>query len=292
MNIINKKHIFPVIVPTEQYQDRFGNQNSYIEMNPSLYIKDDGSFIILVRTVNYLKYKNKSFTIYGNSSNSIYSIMRGQLEDGQMILDNCDVRRLDVKYNIPHQWSLWYGIEDVRFVDDVTVLACIPECNNSNPCIFKGTLTDNVLTSFEKCSPSQIEKNWMPYEPSKVIYSVSPFIIKSIVEDDREEIPLSEADKRELEGWHGSSNGIDFNGDKLFLIHKNNERVMNRWLLLNEETKSVRYSKEFVFFKDSYFEFTCSLAKYEDRIWASIGVNDNKAFIVEMSQDEIMKLFV
>ena len=136
MNIINKKHIFPVIVPTEYYQDRFGNQNSYVEMNPSLYIKGDGSFIILVRTVNYLKYMNKSFTVYGNSSKSIYSIMRGKLEEGQMNLDKCDIKQLKVEYNMPQKWSLWYGVEDVRFIDDVTVLVCIPECNDSSPCIF------------------------------------------------------------------------------------------------------------------------------------------------------------
>ena len=150
MSIIKKEHIFPVIIPTNPYTDRFGNYNSYVEMNPSLYIKEDGSFVILVRTVNYLKYKNKSFTIYGDSSRSIYSIMRGNIED----FDTYTVKQLDVQYNIPQQWSLWYGVEDIRFIDETTVLACIPECNNSNPCIFKGTLTDNVLTSFEKCSPS------------------------------------------------------------------------------------------------------------------------------------------
>ena len=289
MNIINKKYIFPIIVPTEYYQDRYGNQNSYVEMNPSLYIKEGGTFIILVRTVNYLKYKNKAFTIYGDSSRSIYSIIRGNIEN----FDAYDVKQLEIQYNIPRQWSLWYGVEDVRFIDDRTILACIPECNNSSPCIFKGTLSNNVLTSFEKCNPSVVEKNWMPYGGSKVIYSVSPFIIKSLIEDNREEILLNETDKRELEGWHGSSNGIDFcGGDKLFLIHKNNERVVSRWLVLNDETKSVRYSKEFVFFRDSYFEFTCSLAKYKDRIWVSLGVNDSKAFIIEIEKAEILKLFI
>ena len=280
---INKKNIFPIIIPTLNYHDRFNNQNSYVEMNPSLYINPDGSFIILVRTINYLKHQNKSFTVYENSSISLYSVMRGKIEDN-FNLDNAEVKNIEVQYNIQRYKSLWYGVEDIRFIDENTILACIPECNNGSPCIFKGKLNENVISSFEKCNPSVCEKNWMPFD-QKVIYSVSPFVIKSILENDMEEI------KCDLNGWHGSSNGIDFLGDKLFLIHKNNDRVYNKWLRFNPNTKKITYSNDFVFFKDSYLEFTCSLAKYKERIFVSVGVNDNKAFIVEIEKDVILKLF-
>jgi hypothetical protein len=293
MNIIKKENIYPIIIPTKIYSDRFGNQNSFIEMNPSIFINEDGTFFILVRTVNYLKYKNKAFTIYGDSSRSIYYIIRGQIQNNIIDLDNSIVKELDVKYNIPRGYSLWYGVEDIRFINNNEVLACIPECNNSSPCIFKGILNDNILTSFVKCSPNQVEKNWMPYMYGEqmVIYSVSPFIIKSILNDNKEEIVLTDQQKNELSGWHGSSNGIDFLEKKLFLIHTNEDRVYNRWLVFNPKTKTVNYSKRFVFFKDSYFEFTCSLAKYNDNIYVSVGVNDNKAFIVTIQQNEIVKLF-
>ena len=81
MNIISKEHIFPIILKNTYYEDRFGNKNSFIEMNPSLYISEDGSYTILVRTINYLKYPNNKFTVYGNKSTSIYSIMRGKIND-------------------------------------------------------------------------------------------------------------------------------------------------------------------------------------------------------------------
>jgi hypothetical protein len=291
MIIINKINIFPIIIETDQYVDRFGNQNSYVEMNPSLYIKKDGSFTVLVRTVNYLKYKNKKFTVYENSSNSVYYIMRGKMDNGRMNLDTCEVSKLNVEYDIPRYYSYWYGLEDIRFIDENSILACIPECNNSSPCIFKGILINNVITSFEKCNPAIIEKNWMPYSDKSVIYSVSPFIIKNIKEDNKEEIMVNENVLNELNGWHGSSNGIDFEGEKLFLIHKNEERVINRWLLFNPIEKTIKYSNVFVFFRDSYFEFTCSLAEYDDRIFASVGVNDNRAYIVEISKHDIIKLF-
>lgn len=296
MHIIQKDNIFPIIIPTHFYRDRFGNPNSFVEMNPSLYINSrDGSYTILVRTVNYLKYKNKSFQIYGDSSRSIYSIIRGMFENNKMNLDNCIVESLDIQYNIPTYHSLWYGVEDIRFIDENTVLACIPECNKSSPCIFKGQIVNNILTSFVKCEPSVTEKNWMPYMDSdgcfKIVYSVSPFIIKSVVNDDREEMMICNEIKEELEGWHGSSNGIDFFGETLFLIHKNKDRVVNRWLLLNSKGKFVTFSKEFVFFKDSYFEFVCSLAQYNNKIFVSLGINDNKAFIIELHRENIMQLF-
>ena len=300
MNIISKEHIFPIIIKTSYYKDRFGNTNGFIEMNPSLYISEDGSYIILVRTVNYLKYPNNQFTVYGikhpepytHVSDSRYVIIRGKIND-TFNLDNYDIQPLDTQYNIPSSLSLWSGVEDIRFVSDKVIIACIPECNRGIPCIFGGILKDNTLSSFMKCNPSETEKNWMPYiyDKPKVIYSISPFIIKSIVEDDKEEIKLSEEQVINLSGWHGSSNGIDFKDSKLFLIHKTEGRVYSRWLFFNPSTREVNYSKKFVFFKDSYLEFTCSLAKYNDKIYVSLGVNDNKAYIVHILDIEIMKLF-
>ena len=229
MNIIGKKHIFPIIIKTECYKDRFGNQNGFVEMNPSLYISEDGSYIILVRTVNYLKYSNNEFTVYGNInpgpytrvSDSKYIIIRGKIHDN-FNLDNYDIEELDIYYNVIPTFSMWTGIEDIRFITDKIVIACIPECNYGIPCIFGGILKDNTLSCFMRCDPNITEKNWMPYihEKPKVIYSISPFIIKSILEDDREEIELSKEKIINLCGWHGSSNGIDFRGGKLFLIHK------------------------------------------------------------------------
>lgn len=291
--IIHKDSVYPIIIPTNIYIDKYGNQNSFVEMNPSIFIADNGEYTILVRTVNYLKYQNKSFTIYGDSSKSLYSIIRGNIIDDKLDLDNSEVKILDIKYNIPRYWSLWYGVEDIRFINNSTVLACIPECNNSNPCIFSGILSGNVLTSFEKCNPNNTEKNWMPYisDEQKIVYSVCPFVIKSVLKDDRDEIYLSSEQQEELKGWHGSSNGIDLFGSKLFLIHINEDRVYNRWLLFNPKTKTINYSNRFVFIKDSYSEFTCSLAMYNNKIYVGLGVNDNKAYIVKLSVDEIKNLF-
>ena len=284
MLIIRKKNIYPLLIPTVQYVDRFKNLNSYVEMNPSLYIRPDGTFIVLVRTVNYLKYQT-SFTIYDTFSNSVYFILKGDIKN---CFDDYTTHILDVKYNIARQPSLWYGVEYIRFIDEKTVLACIPECNNSSPCIFKGELNENTLSSFVKCHPGVCEKNWMPCAKNKVIYSVCPFIIKSIVDDTKEEIRLNSKQLEDLNGWRGSSNGVEFSGCQLFLIHKNTDRVYSKWLLFNPALNTVQYSDDFTFFKDTVFEFVCSLASYANYLYVSIGVNDNKAFIIQIDPVEIV----
>ena len=126
----------------------------------------------------------------------------------------------------------------------------------------------------------------------KVIYSLQPFLIKSIENDDLEEIEISNLNKIKLEDYHGSTNGIVLNNyERLFLIHINREITSHRWLLFNIETKDIVLSEEFIFFKNSYIEFPCSLSKYIDRFFISIGINDSKAFIIETTYSDIISTF-
>ena len=275
----------PILLPTQDFTDRFGNYNSYVEMNPSIYIEGD-TVTILVRTVNYSKYKNNNFTVFENQSNSIYYIIKGTLNNGKLHLGTPS--KLEVNYNIPIYPSYWKGLEDIRFISATDVLATIPEGNpEGNPCIFRGKLAGNTIREFKKCEPSTVEKNWMPYSNNQIIYSLHPFVIKSIDSNDLQTLPIK--DER-LNGFHGSSNGIEFGENTaLFLIHKNIERVYHRWLLFNYKENTIQLSDMFLFFNSSYIEFTCSLAKHANSIFVSLGVNDNKAFIVEVDSKNLMK---
>ena len=99
-------------------------------------------------------------------------------------------------------------------------------------------------------------------------------------------------DKKKLECYHGSTNGIILNKyERLFLIHVNKNITSHRWLLFNIETYEITISSEFVFFNHSYIEFPCSLCKYNERIFISIGINDNKAFIIEVVPSDINNSF-
>ena len=299
MNILYKKQVHPILIPTTRFQDRFGNHDAYVDMNPSIHIEEQtGEVIIFVRTVNYRKYPNNAYTVYENKARTIYGTLRGTMKDGQLFLDTFHFQPLDVMYQRPTYPSWWSGVEDIRFVTKDIVLACVPECHpQGSPSIFQATFHASTLTAFQPCQPSATpEKNWMPYwdaskQTHKVIYSVSPFQIKSIQADDREEIPLTPAQQQDLKGWHGSSNAIDLFGQKVCLIHKNADRVYHRWVLFDPVEKRVHASKPFVFFPHSYIEFVCSLAQYQGTIYVSLGVNDNRSFIVEVEPTAILPLF-
>jgi hypothetical protein len=295
MSLFPITHITPIILPESLFIDRFNNQNLYSDINPSIYISDNGSVKILVRRVNYRKFHNKNFILYEDKSKSVYAILTGAVSAySPLNTENFNYDTIKNIYSIPTYWTYWIGLEDIRFITDYSILVTIPECNISGqPCIFRASLDNNTIHSHSICSPNTIEKNWMPYidhqNNHKVIYSLFPFIIKSIDADDRKIIPISDTT---LEDYHGSTNGIEYNGKRLFLVHHNKERTYHRWILFNTITNSLKISKPFVFFKHAHIEFTCSLASFKERIFVSIGVNDDRAFILELNKNDIDESFV
>ena len=301
MIIFPKKDIIPIIIPQICFQDKYNNINNYVEMNPSLYIDADGNTKILVRCVNYKKFNNKQFTLHEENSNSVYYILKGNIEDREKLdIEKFEYKMINVEYNLPAYPTYWFGLEDIRFTNANTILVNVPELHEGGkPCIFRAELNGNTITNFIQCNPNNnTEKNWMPYiddnDCPKVVYSLQPFIIKSIETDDFQEIPICESMKGNLEGYHGSTNGIPFlkgKNEVLFLIHINREKTYHRWLLFNIKTNAVQLSEEFLFFKNAYIEFTCSLTAYNERIFISLGVNDDKAFIIETCIEDIMEMF-
>lgn len=307
--IFPKKDIIPIFLPPICLIDKYNKYGSYHEMNPSLYINADGNVTILIRCVNYEKIVFSSqynklicpsgyiSSLYENISNSIYYILNGTLtENDKFDIEDYSCNLLSVNYNLPTYNTYWTGIEDIRFCNGGKILTTVPELNRQgNPSIFAAELSGNIVSNFISCSPNNMEKNWMPYldkdNAFKVIYSVSPFIIKSIEEDNLIEIDIDEVLRGELEGYHGSTNGVNgVNGDeRLFLIHKGAKK--HRWLIFNIESNSITVSKEFSFFSHTYIEFICSLSQFNNRYFISIGINDKKAFIIEINYEDIINAF-
>ena len=67
-------------------------------------------------------------------------------------------------------------------------------------------------------------------------------------------------------------------------------RTYHRWLLFDLVTDDIQLSQEFVFFNYSYLETALSLCKLDNRIFVSLGVNDDKAFIIETSVEIINQI--
>ena len=276
-----KHRAYPLIFPKAQYKDRFGEPNAFVDMNPSMFIRADGQVTVLVRRVNNRKYADKQFSLGSYPSQSNYLVATGRVAD----LAQWSLAPLRVEYGMMTYPTYWNGPEDIRFITENQVVATIPECNPSGkPAIFRAQLEGAVMKSVKPCYPKETEKNWMPYTDSsgrlKAIYSLRPFRIKEVEAGDLETV---ECDLPELEGYHGSTNGVPYRGDqRLFLVHINRERTYHRWLLFHPEQKTAQISDEFVFFQHAYIEFPVSLCAYEGNLYVSMGVNDEAAYILEM----------
>ena len=273
---------YPLIFPKAQYKDRFGEPNAFVDMNPSMFIGADGEVTLLVRRVNYRKYADKQFSLGSYPSQSNYLVATGRVGD----LGRWSLAPLRVEYGRMTYPTYWNGPEDIRFVTETEIIATIPECNPSGkPAIFRAHLEGAVMKSVKPCFPNDTEKNWMPYTDSagrqKAIYSLRPFRIKELEGADLETLGC---DLPELEGYHGSTNGVRYKGGdkRLFLVHINRERTYHRWLLFGPSDQSVQVSDEFVFFQHAYIEFPLSLCEHGGKLYVSMGVNDEAAYILEM----------
>lgn len=271
------RRIVPIMFPKQQYKDRFGEPNAFVDMNPSMFIRPDGKVTLLVRRVNYRKYADKQFSLGSYPSQSKYLVATGNVAD----LTRWHVEPLRIQYGTMTYPTYWSGPEDIRFITENQVLATIPECNPSGqPAMFEASLEGSQMHSVRPCHPREMEKNWMPYTENRVVYSLSPFCVKGILEPELETV---ECNLPELEGYHGSTNGVPYRGDhRLFLVHINRERTYHRWLLFDPSKKTVKVSDEFVFFQHSYIEFPLSLCEHGGKLYVSLGVNDEAAYILEI----------
>jgi hypothetical protein len=148
--------------PPISFTDRFGFPCAYFALNPAVYYDDvKGEWLALVRGVNYRKFQDRSFTQYEFPSRSIYWLGRGTE------LSNITFEQLTWNYNQPTYNTLWFGVEDIRFLSANRILATIPELSpKGQPMMFSATLDveNHCLKNFIGQEPSQgPEKNWMPF---------------------------------------------------------------------------------------------------------------------------------
>ena len=277
--------IWPLLCPQIPFKDRYGNYSPFLEMNPAaIYDETIQEWIVIVRGVNYRKLINKSFTLYHHPAHSVYWIAHGP------DLDKLVFTELKYSYgNLPQYPSYWNGIEDARFVDPKTIIVTVPQLSEGGkPTRFKCDLIDLArLENFRRLEPSsKPEKNWMPFSNNKVVYDVCPFVVKDLYTAEAQLFQLPPDTEELLKGYHGSTNGIQWQlpNQYLFLIHKMEDKMVNRWIVLNLDTKEIKVSNPFCFFHHSYIEFPCSLTYHKNKLIVGMGVNDDKAFLVEVDQ--------
>ena len=284
MKLFPIRKIHPILLPPKQFKDRFGQPNAYLDMNPSLFIDPSGNATILIRRVNYRKFPDKSFTLYEQQAKSEYLILKGHLSQ-----PFCTFFVQPLVAELPKTYpTYWRGLEDIRFINETSILATIPECHpKGQPALFQGRLIGGRVSDLQLRAPhDQPEKNWMPFGDNQVIYSVDP-LTKAVLGGSTPSLSLLFTEDLKtgyLKDYHGSTNGIPWLKGWLFLIHVNKERTVHRWLWLSDEPQC---SEEFVFFAHSYIEFPCSLCEYNDTLFVSLGINDDKAFILELDKEAV-----
>jgi hypothetical protein len=289
--------IIPLIIP-EIFFIENNKPHNYLSTNPSLYLDDKNNATLLIRNVNYRKYRNKQFEVFGGISNSKYILGKGNIDD----IDNINYSIIEYDYNNFKTYNSWWlGMEDIRFINNNTLLITIPELSkNGMPQLFLGKLENNkIIIKKALLSPlnENSEKNWLPFPekfPNKVVYSISPLRILDIdtglfcYSNNQDNI-------KKIKGFHGSSNGIEFvyNSKKyiLFLIHFYSNKTIHKWLLISEnyeKDNDIILSNDFYLFKHSYIEFICSLCNYNNNYLISVGVNDNSSYLIEIDKSFIL----
>jgi len=111
MSLFPITHTTPIILPESLFIDRFNNQNLYSDINPSIYISQNGSVKILVRRVNYRKFHNKNFILYDDKSISVYAILTGAVSAYTPInIENFNYDLIKNNYYIPTYWTYQLSI--------------------------------------------------------------------------------------------------------------------------------------------------------------------------------------
>ena len=172
MKLFPIQKIHPLLLEPKQFKDRFGQPNAYLDMNPSLFIDPSGNATVLIRRVNYRKFPDKSFTLYEPQAKSEYLILKGHITN-----PFCTFFVQPLVAHLPQTYfTYWRGVEDIRFINETTVLATIPECHpKGQPALFQGRLIGNRVSDLQLLAPNdQPEKNWMPFGDNQVVYSVDP----------------------------------------------------------------------------------------------------------------------
>lgn len=277
------KSWYPLICPQVLFKDRQDETNAYLETNPAMHINPDGTFVILVRLVNYRKFHNREFKMGGALSESRYHLFRGTVtEKGFDIIESMPIHFVN---NFPQYYSCWTGYEDIRFLDASHILCTSPTSSpTGDPLLVQGVLQGNTVTIETLCQPFQHpEKNWMPFRVQDstadfVLYSVYPLALKGLYKM----LPTILHEAEELKGFHGSSNGIPYKSGYLFLIHKYMDRTQHKWLLFDPVGRKYGFSESFSFHPYSYIEFTCSLSSYNGALYVGLGMNDALAYICQV----------
>jgi glycosyltransferase involved in cell wall biosynthesis len=207
------------------------------------------------------------------------------------------------------------GLEDCRLYQkadgnlgvSATVRNAAPLDGHCRICLATIDLLAGALTDLQVLDgplPSQHEKNWMPIlgRPGHWLYAtlIDNRAIVAVPEDigDRTIVRLAN-----LEGMtpltpdlRGGSQLVPVDGGWLALVHEVTSGLgryrcyLHRWVWFDDNLRLRRWSPQFQFFLNSEVEFAAGLALIGDCLFASIGLEDREAWLIETPVAEVLAI--
>lgn len=273
--------------------------------NPSVVRLDDGRYAATVRGANYDLRKGYHF-VYGSAPSVVpdtqnsFLLLSEQLEPLEHTLIDDRLLRAD-----PRALD---GIEDLRLFRWRgglwvlgTALHYTPKPKNTmllarlelNPHV----LVDPVFIPSPVGAP--VEKNWMPQVDGErlfFVYQTHPFARYEYVDENLVEAPGKGQPAAFFDGISGSSQLVPYKDGHLAVVHrKTHDQKARKWtyrhyLVAFKDDVPVRIGRKFSF-EGERVEFCSGLVVHKDKALFSYGVMDQEAAFLELSTEDMERLW-
>ena len=294
--------------------------------NPSI-LRFKNNWLVLARQHNYYFNINKELivksgwtTLYShtwllNCDDDLNIVQASCLTTCDAVLsqDECrngleDPRLFAVEDRL---FVIWSGLKlDVSLRDDRDqtglVSERLPDGFRAKNTMIMAEIKDEVISQLILLpSPHGLlrEKNWIPVALNSVIYLIYSLCRMEVYRlglSGLELVHLKEKPYGFLEGWSGSSQIIEWDGNFLCVAHAKRWRVKtvskkfarfytHRLLLISPSWRVIAHSAEFCF-ESRGIEFCSGLAKDGDRVIFSYGIEDCAAALLEISCGQVNNL--
>jgi len=263
----------------------------YHPMNPSVYKYGDKIYVT-VRMVNYTI--DKAGVNRMDDGSGIYKTRNYLLTYAdKFVLCEKPVKLQDKGSNE----TKVQGIEDIRLyqvTDDVIFgYGTRWDCGTKQAGIYRlewnkagKLLKQTLLSDGTKC-----EKNWLPFLDEGVlkhIYSHSPFILSS-----ENGVLINQKQELDLSHFRGGASPIWFKDRWLWVIHEvfttpgqTKRKYFHRWVWSDKSFKNICFSKPFIL-ESHQVEFIAGLAKIDNDLLISYGIEDKEAWLGVIREKEI-----
>ncbi len=278
-----------LVTVADYYIHSSNGANKFYASTPTLSYGPDGGLITIIRFVNYTIDANGN---YINQDKIVTRNMLGIVNTGKVF---------ELKYNTEHD-ARYVGLEDVRMMENKLCFTANRGLADGTMSVEYGTVDLNTHTLKSDLVPKHysnmqkhIEKNWVLYGDSNMIYNWYPLTIMNTVG----EIVNTYKTPRFFSYIRGSTNGVGVGDETWFLCHTVSYEARRHYyhilVAIDSKTGELRrWSKYFKLDGNAPVEYVLGFVKCpgEDEFLLSYSVNDSCAKYKKIKKQDLLSLFV